>query len=840
MAIAVFGQRSQSPSAYNAARMTSVAPRGAGVPAIAGSIAIASGLLVLAGWVFGIHVLKQPMDTAANMQPATAAALIAIGVSLWLHTQQRFKTAAAAVGLTLAGVCVLALALLVPHFSFDRHWLESTDPITGMTPLTALGILAVGIALALSTRSTRAWIAHLLTLWSLLVATIVTIGYIFRVSNLVGVGGYTSVAPHTAVLMIIVCVGVLFLQPTHGVMAVFTSDTMGGKMARQILPATILIPIGLGWLRLEGERAGLYDPQVGPPLLIVGTMILLSIVVWLNARTIATVDAKRQDVEEALRRSNESREARVVVKTAQLAESRAVAAESAEMFFQLFEFAPDALIAVDSNGRIDRTNIRALELFGYERPELLGRPVEILVPERFATQHVAHRSAFLEAPHAKTMGPELEIAARRKDGSEFPVEIVLSPANSPQGPLVLAVIHDLTERRRTEALTRAAEERIQTGQRMEALGQLAGGVAHDFNNMMTVVTGYSELLLARTADDHPSRKALEEIKKAGDRCANLTGHLLAFSRRQVLTPTVVDIGSIVTDLNQMMPVLLGENIQVHLSVEPNVWHVRTDQAQIEQVIVNLVVNARDAMPKGGKLAIAVWNRDVDLRAAAVHPELAIGSYVVLSVADTGHGMDEHTRARVFDPFFTTKPVGQGSGLGLSPAYGFIKQSGGHIYLESQPGSGTTVHVYLPRAESTPDASPASRAQIAPGGHETILLAEDEGSVRSFVRDVLGQAGYRLLEASDGRSALQLAAAFNGPIHLLISDVVMPGMNGGDLAETLMAGRPRTKTLLISGYVQQLVDEVAVARAGVAFLRKPFSANDLLTRVREILDARDNA
>jgi PAS domain S-box-containing protein len=560
----------------------------------------------------------------------------------------------------------------------------------------------------------------------------------------------------------------------------------------------------------------------------------------LNARTIAAVDGQRQDGEEALRRANESLEARVVEKTAQLAESRAVAAESAEMFFQLFEFAPDALIAVDSTGRIDRTNIRALELFGYERSDLLGQPVEILIPERFANRHTDHRSAFLKAPHAKTVGAELEIAGRRKDGTEFPVEIVLSPANSPHGPLVLAVIHDLTERRRTEALTRAAEERIQTGQRMEALGQLAGGVAHDFNNMMTVVTGYSELLLARTPEEHPSRKALEEIKKAGDRCANLTGHLLAFSRRQVLTPAVLDLGSIVTDLNQMMPVLLGENVEVHLSVEPNVWHVRTDQAQIEQVIVNLVVNARDAMPRGGKLGIAVWNREVDSRVAASHPEMAAGSYVVVSVADTGHGMDEHTRARVFDPFFTTKPVGQGSGLGLSTAYGFIKQSGGHIYLDSQLDSGTTVHVYLPRAESTAASPAAQRVRTPAGGSETILLAEDEASVRSFVRDVLGQAGYRLLEAADGRSALQLAAAFNGPIHLLISDVVMPGMNGGDLAETLMAGRPRTRTLLISGYVQQLVDEVAVSRSGVEFLRKPFTANDLLTRVREILDARGTA
>ena len=839
MAVAVLTRR----PAYNLSPMTSVAARGAGIPASAGLIAITGGLLVLVGWVFQIETLTQPMASAASMAPVTAAAFIAIGASLWLFSRGGFQTLAAGLGALVSVTALTSLLLLVfgQPFGFNRLWLSSTDPVSNMSPLSAVALLSVGIAIAISRRPKLAWIAQLLTLWALLTATIVSIGYLYRVSNLVGGGGYTTVAPHTALLLFVVCAGVLFLQPSYGVMAVYTSDTLGGKMARQILPATILIPIFLGWLRLEGERAGLYDPRVGPPLLIVGTMILVSIVVWLNARTIATVDSKRQDLAEALRRSNESLEARVVEKTAQLAESRAVAAESAEMFFQLFEFAPDALIAVDSRGNIDRTNIRALELFGYERKDLLGRPVEILIPDRFATKHLAHRLEFLRSPHPKTMGSEMEIAAKRTDGTEFPVEIVLSPASSPHGPLVLAVIHDLTERRRTEALTRAAEERLQTGQRMEALGQLAGGVAHDFNNMMTVVTGYSELLLAQTPREHHTRKPLEEIKKAGDRCANLTGHLLAFSRRQVLTPTVIDLGSIVTDLNEMMPVLLGENIQVHVSIDPGLWHVRADQAQIEQVIVNLVVNARDAMPKGGKLGIAAWNREVDARAATAHPELNAGSYVVVSVADSGHGMDEQTKARVFDPFFTTKPVGQGSGLGLSTAYGFIKQSGGHIYLESQVGSGTTVHVYLPRADAAAEASATSRARLPAGGSETVLLVEDEVSVRSFVRDVLGRAGYRLLEADDGQSALQMAAKFNGPIHLLVSDVVMPGMNGGDLAEAVMAERPRTKTLLISGYVQQLVDEVAVTKEGVGFLRKPFSANDLLTRVREILDdARDTA
>ena len=836
MSLAILDER----PAYNASPMTIVRRPGAGIPGTAASLAVAGGLLVLAGWAFDIQFLKQPTDVATTMKPATATALVAIGLSLWLQARTRYSNVAAFVGGLVAVLGAVSFGDLVfgGHFAFDRPWLASSDPVSRMSPLTAFDLTALGLALAVSARPSRAWLAQILSVLAMLVATIVAIGYVYRLSNLVGLGGYTTMAPHTDLLLLVASLGILFLHPDHGLMAVYTSDSLGGKTARRILPATIAIPIGLGWLRLQGERHGWYDPRVGPPMLIVGTMILLSIVVWLNARMIAKVDAKRQDFEEELRRTNESLEGRVAEKTAQLAESRAVAAESAEMFFQLFEFAPDALVAVDADGRIDRTNIRAIELFGYGRGELVGRPVDVLVPDRFKKDRSSDWAAFIRAPHAKTMGADLELTGKRKDGSEFPVEIVLSPASSPHGPLGLAVIRDLTERRRTEALTREAEERIQTGQRMEALGQLAGGVAHDFNNMMTVVTGYSELLLARTSDDDPSHKPLQEIKKAGDRCANLTGHLLAFSRRQVLQPAIVDLGSIVADLNEMMPVLLGEAIAVTVTVATDLWQVRTDQAQIEQVIVNLVVNARDAMAGDGRLTITVRNRVIDQSAAEAYPEIVAGEYVVLSVADTGHGMDEQTRARVFDPFFTTKPVGQGSGLGLSTAYGFIKQSGGYIHLESELNRGTTVHVFLPRAASPASSAAVPKARTMPGGDETILLTEDEKSVRAFLRDVLGQAGYQLLEATDGLSAIALAERHQGPIHLLISDIVMPGMNGGELADALTATRPETRLLLISGYAQHFVVEHTATQTGAPFLLKPFTADELLSRVREILDAPD--
>jgi two-component system cell cycle sensor histidine kinase/response regulator CckA len=836
MAATVLSDLSERP-AYNASPVTDVRLRGDQlVPAGAGIILVVA-VMILAGWTFHIPALFQPVPGSATMKATTAVGFIGIALSILLQARRQLPRLAVALGLFVAVLGVLSLGHVAfgPEFVIDQFWLSEGDPLHRMSPITAFDFSVIGLALACSVSARRAWIAQTFTLVAMLVAAIVAIGYFYRVSNLVGIGAYTSVAPHTAALLLISCACILFLQPTAGVMAVFVSDTLGGRMARRVMPFTIAVPILLGWLRLWGERMGLYDPRVGPPLVIVGTMILLSIVVWRNARTIAKVDAKRQRTEDDLRRANESLEGRVEEKTAELVESRARAAESAEMFFQLFEFAPDALVAVAADGRIDRTNIRAMELFGYEQGELIGQPVELLIPERHMAAHIEHRDGFMKNPHPKAMGPRLDLSAKRKNGTEFPVDIVLSPADSPRGPLVLAVIRDITERRRAEALTRAAEERLRTGQRMEALGQLAGGVAHDFNNMMTVVSGYSELLLAHAVEADPFRKGLLEIKKAGDRCANLTSHLLAFSRRQVLSASMLDLGAIVRDLGEMMPILLGEHIVVTLAIEPGVWAVRADRAQIEQVIVNLIVNARDAMPNGGKLTLRVSNVN-DTPDDAMHPDISSGPYVMVSVRDTGHGMDDDTRARVFDPFFTTKPVGQGSGLGLSTAYGFIKQSGGYIQVDSAPNQGTTVEVYLPRAVGEIDDVPATGLRAGPGGHETILIAEDETAVRALLREVLGRAGYRLLEADSGPQALEVAAAHDGPIHLLLADVVMPVMSGSELAEWLAPTRPDLRVLLVSGYAQGQSADEARRTSGFAFLRKPFTPAELLGRIRHLLDA----
>jgi signal transduction histidine kinase/ActR/RegA family two-component response regulator len=712
--------------AYNAAAVSRSSRSGALIPVLAGTAACAVGVLVLVGWFSDVRILRQPLISASAMMANAALGFILCGASLLLRARQlslrstgemsaRFLPRPLAI--TAAVLALLAAVIGAVSFSQDLFgWDAGIDgllvprpPAVGPHPgrmswLTALCLLLVGSALTASKR--RVWLAHCAALVVLFGSTIVTVGYLYDVRELVGLGKYTTTAPHSAGLFVLLALGILFLKPHDGVMAALSSDTLGGRMARRTLPATIAVPILLGWLRLEGERAQLYPANLGPPLIVFGTMVLLSIVVWLNARKLDDADARRREAEVEMRRANETLEDRVAVKTAEALQDQARAAEAAE--------------------------------------------------------------------------------------------------------------------------------RLRAGQRMEAMGQLAGGVAHDFNNTMTVITGYTELLLARTRSDDESYKPLDEIRKAGVRCSALTRHLLAFSRRQVLTPSLMDLNVVVADLGDMLPMLIGEDIEVAIDSETALWPIRADATQIEQVIVNLVVNARDAMPAGGRITIRTRNIEITRVNAGAHPEIAPGSYVQLSVADSGRGMDEETRVRAFDPFFTTKPVGQGTGLGLSTAYGVITQSDGTIYLDSAPGQGTTVRIYLPRAFGKVTAAPSPAAEPLERGAETVLLVEDEDGLRQLLKTVLEGAGYRVLEAGNGRQALDLSRAHEGPIDILVSDVVMPGMGGRELVERITPLRPEARVLLISGYTQTAGFEHTIARAGAAFLQKPFTPDVFLTRVRDVL------
>jgi signal transduction histidine kinase len=382
---------------------------------------------------------------------------------------------------------------------------------------------------------------------------------------------------------------------------------------------------------------------------------------------------------------------------------------------------------------------------------------------------------------------------------------------------------------------RRLEEQLRQAQKMEAVGRLAGGVAHDFNNLLTVITGYSELLLSDASLKEAQRSAVEEVRRAAERGGALTHQLLAFSRRQPLTPKIVRLNELVLNMEKMLQRLIGEDVQLIHTQHPEAGAVKIDTGHLEQVIMNLAVNARDAMPQGGKLTIETGNVEVDAEFAVTHLDLKPGPYVALAISDTGVGMDAETLSHLFEPFFTTKSPGKGTGLGLATAYGIIKQSGGSIVISSEVGQGTTVRIYLPRVGEGAGTRPAATgASEAATGSETILVVEDEPRVRKLILDVLAVRGYRALEATCGEEALQVCGTHRGPIHLLLVDVVMPGMSGPEVARQVQAARPHIRTLFMSGYTEDAISQHGVT--GSALLQKPFVPSALAQAVRLALDA----
>jgi PAS domain S-box-containing protein len=391
----------------------------------------------------------------------------------------------------------------------------------------------------------------------------------------------------------------------------------------------------------------------------------------------------------------------------------------------------------------------------------------------------------------------------------------------------VAVFDNVTERRKLE-------DQLRQSQKMEAVGRLAGGVAHDFNNLLTVINGYSELLLRQVGEDSTLRKEVDEIRKAGDRASMLTRQLLAFSRRQVLQPKVLDLNATVSGMATMLRRLIGEDLDLRILPGEGLGRVKADPGQVEQIILNLVVNARDAMPGGGRLTIETSDTSLDGTFSSKHPHAVTGPHVLLAVSDTGVGMSEETQSHLFEPFFTTKERGKGTGLGLSTVYGIVKQSQGYVYVYSELGKGTTVKVFLPRVEGEDEiVSPVSAP--APHGTETVLVVEDDTPVRDLVTRVLSAKGYRVLSACEGVEALRLCGDCADPVDLLVTDVVMPGMGGRELASRVEAAKPGVRVLFVSGYTENAISHHGILEAGLEFLQKPFTTDALLRKVREVLD-----
>ena len=505
----------------------------------------------------------------------------------------------------------------------------------------------------------------------------------------------------------------------------------------------------------------------------------------------------------------------------------------------LIEASPLAIVTFDPEGVVTMWNPAAERIFGWSENEALGSRLPFVPAEKQEEFLALRRRALLGEVFT-----EPELHRRRADGSPIVVSVSTSPLRRPDGTIygIMSILMDVTERKAAEesqARLTMVEEQLRQSQKMEAVGRLAGGVAHDFNNLLTAISGYSDLLLHRLPEYSTLRRDVEEIRKAGDRAAALTRQLLAFSRRQILQPKVLCLNGVVTNMGQTLRRLVGEDIVLSTDLPTSLARVKADPGQIEQVLVNLVLNARDAMPDGGRITISTADTDLSPSYAVAHPEVRPGPYVLLSVADTGHGMDEETQAHLFEPFFTTKERGKGTGLGLAMVYGIVQQSGGHIRVNSAADSGSTFLIYLPRVENPEDGGQGAIRPLThypSPGTETVLLAEDEEAVRRFTREILSGNGYKVLEAGNGREALLLSEAHRGEIHLLLTDVAMPKMSGRELTERIRPLRPDLRVLYMSGYTDDAILRRGVVEDGIPFLEKPFTPEELARKVREVLDS----
>ena len=496
-------------------------------------------------------------------------------------------------------------------------------------------------------------------------------------------------------------------------------------------------------------------------------------------------------------------------------------------FRAIIEKSFDAVVLLDADGTLLYASPSFPRVLGYTPEEWVGRDAFDLVHPEDRPEAARLFGALLQEPGR---GEGTVHRALHRDGSWRWLEA--RGTNLLGDPAVRAVVvnfHDITERKRLE-------ERLRQSQRMEAIGQLAGGVAHEFNNLLTVVNADADLLLDELRPDDPHRGLAAEVKKAGERAAALTRQLLAFGRKQVLAPRVLDLNEVVSQMGRLLLRTIGEDIELVLYLQPGLAPVFADQGQMEQVLLNLAVNAREAMPRGGRLVIRTGNVTLGEGYARTHPEVVAGPYVLLELRDSGCGMSPEVKARIFEPFFTTKGVGKGTGLGLAVVHGVVSQSGGHIEVDSEPGGGTSFKIYLPRAEPSGEPTKAvAEVPVSPRGSETVLVVEDEEAVREVNRRILVRGGYAVLEASDGNEALRVAAQHRGPIHLLLTDVVMPGMGGRQLAEELSALHPAMKVLYVSGYPDDAIVGHGIREGEVHFLQKPFSPSALARKVREVLD-----
>jgi len=576
-----------------------------------------------------------------------------------------------------------------------------------------------------------------------------------------------------------------------------------------------------------------FPPAASPPdRLLTAVGLVLFIAIGLGAAAMGEGRLRAQRRMEAER--EDAHHARVLAEdaaleaeeaAAQAAESAAQAEEQALRLAAIVDSSDDAIVSKDVDGTVRGWNLAAERIFGYTAAEMVGQSIFRLIPPKLHADEHEVLARIRRGEHVA----HYETTRIRKDGQRLLIALTVSPIRDARGALIgaSAIKRDITGQRNVEAQLRQAQQ-------LEAIGQLAGGVAHDFNNVLAAISGYVALALRALPPGDPVRTDVVGIQEAVDRAAALTQQLLAFGRKQMMQPTLVDLREVLDDTGRMLKRLIGEHIDLAVVPGAVLSPVLADRGQLGQVIINLAVNARDAMPTGGRLTIEARDAPLTEEYTDTHLAVAPGPYVLLAVSDTGHGMTPEIKAHLFEPFFTTKPRGKGTGLGLSTVFGIVKQFGGHIFVYSEPDQGTTFKIYLPRAEGAIAAAPAPVSGQAVGGTETILLLEDDPAIRMVIRRFLELSAYTVLDAATPRQALELAANVERPIDLLLTDVVLPEMSGRELAERLAAQRPGLLVLYMSGYTDDAIVHQGRLEPDTAFLQKPFAPEVLLRRVREVL------
>jgi PAS domain S-box-containing protein len=570
-----------------------------------------------------------------------------------------------------------------------------------------------------------------------------------------------------------------------------------------IITAALAAAVWIGCFLLLITNATLVSP-LPATVTLAGTFVMLTM---LNYR------AERKRAERTERRLASAEE-----------RTEALRQESETRYQRLVENVSDAIIMRDTEGRLLFANRRFREWFALKDQEIADLMLEDYVaPEWRESVREQHRLRIAGVP----VPDHQEYEGICADGTRIWIEAQVTTVE--EGGRIVgtqSALRDVTERKRLEAQYLQA-------QKMESVGRLAGGVAHDFNNLLTVINGYSELLASKLGNDRGLREMAEQILRAGKSAAELTTQLLTFSRKQVAQARPLELNVVVQEAQKMFSRIMGEDVQLESKLSPTLGQVMADPGQMHQVLMNLVVNARDSMPGGGRLTIETRNVDVDEGFSRQHPEVAPGRYVYLGVTDTGSGMSEEVKRQIFEPFFTTKEKGKGTGLGLATVYGIVRHGEGWIRVDSAPGAGTTFHIYLPRTQAAAQAAVTAPAAALAKGSETVLLVEDEDAVRELTEQMLESHGYRVLQAASGAEALELAASYPGTIHLLMTDVILPQMNGQVLAEALWSTRPEIKVLYMSGYSEEVIGQGMPDRR-VAYLAKPFSSVDLAAKVRQTL------